>query len=61
MAGTIVVESVLLTYSIPMMLMFTVLLVVFMRVGNRLSRPDGLALLLMYGFFLYLKLFIISA
>ncbi len=61
MVGTIAVESMLLTYSIPLMLLFTALLLLFMRVENKLSRLDGLALLLMYGFFLYLKLFIISA
>jgi cation:H+ antiporter len=59
LAGTIVVESVLLTYSIPMMLLLTVLLILFMRVENRLGKLDGLALLMIYGFFIYLKLFMV--
>ncbi len=59
MVGSIVVESVLLVYSVPMMLLFTALLVLFMRAENKLGRFDGLALLLLYGFFIYLKLFLV--
>lgn len=59
MVGSIVVESFLLVYSVPMMLLFTALLVLFMRAENKLGRFDGLALLLLYGFFIYLKLFLV--
>jgi cation:H+ antiporter len=61
MAGTVVVESMLLVYSIPMMLLLTALLVLLMRAENKIGRFDGTALLLLYGFFLYLKLFALSA
>lgn len=61
MVGTIVVESTLLIFSIPMMLLLTALLVLFMRAENKVGRFDGIALLLIYGFFLYLKLFALPA
>lgn len=56
--GTIAVDAAIMIYSIPVMILLTALLVVFMRVENRLSKLDGLALLLIYGFFLYTKFFI---
>lgn len=59
MVGTIVVESMILLYSIPMMLLLSALLVLFMRSGNKVGRFDGIALLLLYGFFLYLKIFLL--
>ncbi|MBN2331230.1 MAG: calcium/sodium antiporter [Candidatus Aenigmarchaeota archaeon] len=59
MAGPIIVESMLLVYSIPMMLLLTALLVLFMKAENKLGRFDGIALLLLYGFFLYLKIFLL--
>ena len=61
MVGTIVVENTLLIYSIPMMLLLTALLVLFMRAENKVGRYDGIALLLLYGFFLYLRLFVLPA
>lgn len=57
--GTIPMESSLLIYSIPIMIILTVLLVIFMRVENKLGRLDGIALLSIYILFLYLKFFII--
>lgn len=59
MVGTIVVESMILLYSIPMMLLLSALLVLFMRAENKVGRFDGIALLLLYGFFLYLKIFLL--
>ena len=60
MVGPIFVDGMLLIYSIPMMILLTALLVLFMRAENKLGRFDGIALLLLYGFFLYLKLFALS-
>ena len=57
MAGTIVVEGSLLVFSLPMMILLAVLLVLFMKTENSLGRLDGLALLVIYGFFIYLKFF----
>jgi cation:H+ antiporter len=59
MVGTIVVESTLLIYSLPMMLLLAVLLVLFMKTENSLGRLDGLALLIIYGFFIYLRFFLV--
>jgi len=38
------------------MILLAVLLVLFMKTENSLGRLDGLALLVIYGFFIYLKL-----
>jgi cation:H+ antiporter len=58
-AGTIVVESMILIYSIPMMLLLTAILILLMRAENKLGRFDGTALLLLYAFFIYLKFFVV--
>ncbi len=55
--GPLTIGHELLSYSLPMMLLLALLLVVLMRVENRLGRLDGLTLLALYIFFLYLKFF----
>jgi cation:H+ antiporter len=59
LAGPIIIEGMLIIYSVPMMVLLSVLLVIFMKVENRLGRADGVALLSIYAFFLYLKFFIV--
>lgn len=57
--GSIAVESSLLLYSIPMMLVLSFLLIIFMKVKNKLGRMDGAALLLIYAFFIYMRFFLV--
>lgn len=59
MLGSLAAEGMLLTYSIPFLLLFTFILVALMKVENKLTRLDGVALLILYGFFLYLKFFVV--
>ncbi len=57
--GTMASEPILIMYSIPMMVLLSLLLVLFMKVENRLGRTDGIALLALYGFFIYMKFFLV--
>ncbi|UCD02638.1 MAG: calcium/sodium antiporter [Candidatus Aenigmatarchaeota archaeon] len=58
-AGSMVIEPTLLLYSVPMMVLLSVLLVIFMKVENKLGRMDGAALLIIYAFFLYMRFFLV--
>lgn len=58
LGGTLSAAGGMISESIPMMLLLTVMLVFFMKVENRLDRVDGMALLAIYVFFLYIKFFI---
>jgi cation:H+ antiporter len=56
LGGTLTVASGLLYQSIPMMLFLSIMLVFFMKVENRLGKVGGMALLVIYGFFLYMQI-----
>ncbi len=57
--GSIAIDSTLLVYSIPMMVLLSILLVIFMKVENKLGRMDGAALLVIYAFFIYMRFFLV--
>lgn len=56
-AGALTVDSVVLIDSIPMMLLFSVILVILMKTESNLGKLEGLMLLLLYIFFIYLRFF----
>ena len=58
LGGTLTIASGLLYKSIPMMVLLSVMLVFFMKVENKLGKVDGMALLAIYGFFLYMQFFL---
>ncbi len=58
LAGSITMDASLFAYSVPMMVLLSVMLVIFMKIKNDLDRNDGIALLVLYGFFMYLSFFL---
>ncbi len=53
------IEQSLLIYSVPMMALLSLMLVLFMKVENRIGKIDGIALLSLYVFFIYMKFFLV--
>ena len=59
-AGASVSDPMIINYSIPMMLLVSVMVVIFMRGQNDITRAEGTSLLLLYVIFIYLKFFVLS-
>ncbi|MCD6496560.1 MAG: calcium/sodium antiporter [Candidatus Aenigmarchaeota archaeon] len=57
LVGTITVDSVVLMDSVPVMLLLSVILVLLMKTESNLGRLEGLLLLILYTFFIYLRFF----
>ncbi len=56
--GTITADLSMLSQSVPIMLLLSVILVILMKTENRLGRIEGVALLSIYAFFIYMKFFL---
>jgi Ca2+/Na+ antiporter len=48
----------MLSQSVPVMILLSVILVILMKTENRLGRIEGVALLSLYAFFIYMKFFL---
>jgi cation:H+ antiporter len=58
LAGTITADLSMLSQSVPVMILLSVILVILMKTENRLGRIEGVALLSLYAFFIYMKFFL---
>jgi cation:H+ antiporter len=58
LVGNITMATSVIVYSVPMMVLLSAILVIFMKVKNDLDRNDGIALLILYGFFIYMGFFL---
>ncbi len=57
-AGTMPADFSIISQSVPVMILLSVILVVLMKTENKLGRVEGIALLSIYSFFIYMKFFL---